>query len=284
MAPRQGWQGGGGRELDQGGQAEDGAEGGRAFPGHRHPDQRRHEEEPHHVEVCAPRRLHNHERRPQVPDQHFGRVPTGAGGDPLQERCASEVEAQPHQLGRQDGSAGHVHQSEERLGQRRVDGRYVGMVDLSVPLGPDRREGFVVGWMGVGIDAFQEDVTVPQVPVDVVGEFGGEGKEGNTGDDADSPQEQQGRGGTSADAKPRRHVAEECGSGQQKAGQRQRDPVQPAKGAESSDFEDAEQEDEYDGRGCRSSRTRRLPVVTGDVQCRFEIRRAGVLLSSPGEG
>ena len=33
MAPRQGWQGGGGRELDEGGQAEDGAEGGRAFPG-----------------------------------------------------------------------------------------------------------------------------------------------------------------------------------------------------------------------------------------------------------
>ena len=137
--------------------------------------------------------------------------------------------------------------------------------------------------MSVGIDAFQEDVTVPQVPVDVVGEFGGEGKEGNTGGDADSPQEQQGRGGTSADTKPRRHVTEECGRGQQQAGQRQCDPVQPPKGGESGDLKEAEQEDEYDGRGCRSPRTRRRPVVTGDVQCWFEIRRAGVLLSSPGE-
>ena len=102
--------------------------------------------------------------------------------------------------------------------------------------------------MGVGIDAFQEDVTVPEVPVDVVGELGCQGKERKAGNYADSPQENQGRGRPAACAEPRRHVAEEGCGGQQQAGQGQRDPVQPPEGSESGDFEEAKCEDGDDGR------------------------------------
>lgn len=218
----------------------------------------------------APRRLHDQKRRPQVPDQRPGRIPTGAGCDPLQQRGAPQVEAQPHQLGREHGAPGDVHEAEQHLGQRRVDGRDVGVVDLPVPLGSKRREGFVFGRMGVRIDAFQEDVAVPEIAVDVAGELGGEGKEGQAGGDADSPQENRGRGGTAACSDPRRRVAEERGGGQQQAGQRQRDPVQPPEGGESGDLEETEGENGDCGRARRFTRMRRRPVFGRDLRWRCE--------------
>ncbi|MYI45804.1 MAG: glycosyltransferase family 2 protein [Gemmatimonadetes bacterium] len=121
------------------------------------------------------------------------------------------------------------------------------------------------GWMGVGIDAFQENVTVPEVAVDVVGEFGGEGQENKSRKDADAPQENQGSGGSTGCAKARCHVAEEGGRGQQQTGQRQFDPVQPAEGGEGRDLEQAEQEDECDRRDRRCTRTRRRPILIGDA-------------------
>ena len=120
--------------------------------------------------------------------------------------------------------------------------------------------------MSVGIDAFPQDMTVPEVAIDVVGEFGGEGKEGNTGDDADSPQEQQGRGGTPVDANPGRHVAEKPGCGQEQARQGQRNSVQPPESGERGHFDEAEQQDGDDRRERRLPRISRWPVVTGDVR------------------
>ena len=140
--------------------------------------------------------------------------------------------------------------------------------------------------MGVGIDAFPKDMTVPEVAIDVVRELGREGKEGKAGSDAYPPQENQRRRRPATDADPRRRVAEEGGSGQQQARQWQSHPVQPPEGGESGHFEEAEQENEYDGRGCRFARTRRRPVVTGDVRCRWKKRggsRDGATTGFPRE-
>jgi len=137
-------EGGGGRELGQGGKAEQRAErrrvdvtrarAFRATPATRSsPDETRQEEEPDRIEVRAPGRLHDQQGRPQVPDQDGARIAARAAGDPVQQQPTAEIEAQPHQLGAQDRSAERPHQPEQKLRQRRIDGRDLRVVDPVVP-------------------------------------------------------------------------------------------------------------------------------------------------------
>ena len=87
----------------------------------------------------------------------------------MQEKATAEVEAEPEELGGDDGAAGQRHGAEEELAEGWVDGGDFGVVDFPVPGGAQRGEGFVAGWMGVGTDALREDMAVPEVAVDVVG-------------------------------------------------------------------------------------------------------------------
>ena len=193
-------------ELDQGGGGEKGAgeEGAGEWDATpltpaRHENQRRQQEEADRVEVGAPRRLDDQEGRPEVPDEHGGGVAARAARDPVEEEAATEIEAEPDELGGDDGAAGegdrgagpcrdadwHAragvpdertaqerNDTEQQLAERRVDGRDLGVVDRPVPGGAQSGEGFVAGWMGVGIDALREKVAVPEVAVDVVRELG----------------------------------------------------------------------------------------------------------------
>lgn len=194
-------QGGKGRrrgELDQGGGGEEGAGQPAAadlplvrptLAALHRQDQRRHQEEADRVEVSAPRRLDDQQRGPEIPDEHGGGIAARAARDPVQEEAAAKVEAEPHELGCDDGAAregdctaghraratassGHSaqerHRAEQQLAERRVDGRDLGVVDLPVPGGAQRGKGLVAGWVGVGVDALREEVAVPQVAVDVV--------------------------------------------------------------------------------------------------------------------
>ena len=207
----QGWQGRGGGELRQGGQAEQGTERGRTHPGRteqllpripattqalrrtpaarRAPNHRRHQKKSHRVEVRAPGGLDDQQRRPQVPDQHGGRLAAGSGGDPLQQQGTAEIESEPHELGTQDGPAKRPHQPEQKLRQRRIDGRDLGMIDLRVPGRANGQMGLVAGRVAVGIEALAEHMAVPQVPVDVVRQFGRQRQKRQPCKNADAPEE-----------------------------------------------------------------------------------------------
>ena len=316
-------------ELDQGGGGEEGAgeEGagersaGEESPGEwgpgwwsaapfaatRHENQRRKKEEADRVEVGAPRRLDDQEGRPEIPDEHGGGVAARAAGDPVQEEAAAEIEAEPEELGGDDGAAGEGdcaagraecaagqgarsnapcrrsaqkrHRTEQQLAERRVDGRDLGVVDLPVPGGAQGCEGIVAGWMGVGIDTLRQEVAVPEVAVDVVGELGRKREECEPGEDGDGPDEGDGGGGAGGAVKDgcarrvagrvrvsairrmrgpagwptacrarggeaRGPVGEECRRREEEAGKGEGDAVQPAESREGRDEEEAEKEDE----------------------------------------
>ncbi len=306
------------RELDQGGGGEEGAGGegareegtgegsaGEESPGEwgpgwwsaapfaaaRHENQRRQKEEADRVEVGAPRRLDDQEWGPEIPDEHRGGVAARAACDPVQEETAAEIEAEPEELGGDDGAAGEGdgaagraeraagqgarsnapcrrsaqkrHRTEQQLAERRVDGRDTGVVDLPVPGGAQGCEGIVAGWMGVGIDALREEVAVPEVAVDVVGELGRKREKREPGEDGNGPDEGdsacRARGGEA-----RGPVGEEGRRREEEAGEGEGDAVQPAEGGEGRDEEEAEKEDEARGQGS-GPRRRVLPRIAHPI-------------------
>ena len=159
-------------------------------------NQRRQEEEADRVEVGAPRRLDDQQRRPEVPDEDGSRVAAraasrsgaGEGRSPGRRRVQTSLAATMGPLARApvppphaNGPPSSATAPNRSWAERRVDGRDLGVVDLPVPGGAQRGEGLVAGWMGVGIDALREEVAVPEVAVDVVGELGRKRKEGERG-------------------------------------------------------------------------------------------------------
>ena len=86
-----------------------------------------------------------------------------------------EVEGRPEELRRQNRTPEHGHQEEGPLGEGRIDGGDVRVVDEAVPRGADGFESLVRGGVAVGVDAFELHVAVPEIPVDVVGELWSEG-------------------------------------------------------------------------------------------------------------
>ena len=257
VTSREGGKGGGGGELDQGGQTEEGAEGGWAAPAWgsrparatgigptscRKPHQTRQDEQPDRVEVGAPRRLHDHQGRPEVPDQDGGGWAARPDGDALQQEPTPKVEAEPDDFRRRDRTACQRHHGEEELAQRRIDGRDPGVVDLSVPGRSDGRQGLVFGRVGVGVHALQEHMAVPQVAKDVVGQFGRERQEHQPCENGDSPDDEEG-GGPAPRREARRAIAQEGDCGEEEAGKGHRDRVQPSEGGEERNFQEAQKEE-----------------------------------------
>ena len=242
LAPDQYGEGGGRSELDQGGGGEEGAgqpPSASARAGRQ--DQGRHQEEPGRVEVGAPCRLHDQEGRPEVPDKDRRRRAPRARRDPLQQEAAAKVKAEPEELGGENGrSARQRRRAEEKLGQRRVDGRDVRVVDLAVPGRVQGDERAVAGRVRVGVDALREEVAVPQVAVDVVGQFGREGKQNDAGRDGDGPDERD-RGSRAPGGEARGAVGEEGRRGKKEPGKGKADLVQPPEGAEGGNQDEPEE-------------------------------------------
>ncbi len=114
------------------------------------------------------------------------------------------------------------------------------MVDLAVPGRVQGDERAVAGRVRVGVDALREEVAVPQVAVDVVGQFGREGKQNDAGRDGDGPDERD-RGSRAPGGEARGAVGEEGRRGKKEPGKGKADLVQPPEGAEGGDQDEAEE-------------------------------------------
>ncbi len=121
------------------------------------------------------------------------------------------------------------------------------MIDPVVPGGDERGQRVVGGGVGVGIDALGDEVAVPEVAVDVVGEEGGKGKEDEAGQDRDGPDDGGGVGGGGrAEAlgrEARAEVTEEGGGRKEEAGKGEGDLVEPAEEGEQKREKEAGKEE-----------------------------------------
>lgn len=241
ISPGDHGQEGEGRELREGGgrHSQPEADGAFRVPW-RGPEQ--HEGQPEQsegVEVGAPRRFYDQKGGPEIEHGHPSDWKPPAAGGLDEDRAGQEVEHGPHHLGRQDRTPGKAHEDEGELGERWVDRRNVGVVDQRMPGRSDAFQRLVARGVQVGVDARQLDVSVPQVPVDVVGELGGEGNERDPHEHGEGPYgcqvrlltPRRGRGPRIADQRPRR---------KEQPGQRESQPTAPAEGHEESQLQETQ--------------------------------------------
>jgi len=141
-------------------------------------NEKRDPEEPQGLQVGVPSHLDDQQWRPEV--QHLGEAPTSPGDacDLAQQPSGGQIESQPKKLRLEDRAACQGDDEECHLGEGRIDRVDVGVVDPAVPSRPELRQRGVGGGVQVGIHTGELDMTVPQVSVDVVGQFRRHGQEG----------------------------------------------------------------------------------------------------------
>ncbi len=186
MMTHQGREGRHGSELGEGGDSQSGTR--------RHPfgpvgatDGESHHQEAQGLQVGAPRHLHDEEWSPEVEEQDGSLVSTRVPSDAGEDGGGAQIAGEPEDLGRDDGRSGQPQKDERHLGQRGVDGRDRRVVDEVVPGRSKALEFHGIRGVEVRVDAREADVTVPEVPVDVVGQLRGEGQKDQAHGDGDEP-------------------------------------------------------------------------------------------------
>lgn len=186
MMTHQGREGRGGCELGEGGDSQGGTRGHRFGPVGPS-DGQSHHQEAQGFQVSAPRHFHDKEWRPEVEEEGGSLVSTRVPGDAGEDGGGAQIAGEPEDLGRDDGRSDQSQKDERHLGQRGVDGRDRRIVDEVVPGRSKTLELHGIRRVEVRVDAREADVTVPEVPVDVVGQLRGEGEQDQPHGDGDEP-------------------------------------------------------------------------------------------------
>ena len=138
-------------------------------------------------EVTAPRNFDEEQGRPEPEqeDRHLvsSAVAHGPGEDPRGRKIASD----PHSLHHEYARPRQRDQEEDELSSRWVDGGDGGIVDGFVIARSQLGELDRIGRICIRVYARGLDVPVPEVTVDVVGEFGGEQQKSETYHDGEAP-------------------------------------------------------------------------------------------------
>jgi len=126
--------------------------------------------------MAAPRRFDHQEGRPQVKRAHPDRVAAGGTCAPPQGETRTQVANDPENLGGTHRASEPLDGQERQLGEGRIHGGHAGVVDEGVPACSQAGEFRGVRGEAIGVDSRVQDVAVPEVPPQVVGEpqFGGQ--------------------------------------------------------------------------------------------------------------
>lgn len=133
-------------------------------------DQDHEQEDAEGLEVTAPGRLHDQQRRPGEEHERPGNGASGPAGYLCEQQAGDQIGERPQCLEREDRPAGERSGREHHLREGRVDGGDGRIVDARVPGGANRFEFGRIWRVQVGVDARQLHVSVPEVAIDVVGQ------------------------------------------------------------------------------------------------------------------